>query len=169
MSPHRRNDYTWTETQAPQGWSHEKAIKETISTALRAKNKTKADGRVTHHLSQRKARLNTCNATYRQKCRTSVGREGLKRWDTIQTSQSVSRDLKAVYGPSKSGRSPLLLSEPDQRPGRTRGKNPPPEHFSNLLIRASTVEPDVLLQIPQLPVLDALNLAPSADEIKKGI
>lgn len=37
------------------------------------------------------------------------------------------------------------------------------EHFSNLLNRLSTIDHDVL----QLPILYALDLPPSADEIRK--
>lgn len=47
-------------------------------------------------------------------------------------------------------------------------KNHWAERFSNLLNRLSTVDPDVLQQIPQQPVLDALDLPLSAEEIKQG-
>lgn len=43
------------------------------------------------------------------------------------------------------------------------------EHFFNLLKRQSTADPDVLQQIPHLPILDAQYLPHSIDEIKKAI
>ena len=43
------------------------------------------------------------------------------------------------------------------------------EHFSTLLNRPSTVDPTVLDQIPQKPVITSLDLPPTIDEVSKAI
>ena len=43
------------------------------------------------------------------------------------------------------------------------------EHFSTLLNRPSTVDPTVLDQIPQKPVITSLDLSPTIDEVSKAI
>ena len=78
--------------------------------------------------------------------------------------------LKAVYGPTTSGCYPLLSSD-----GETLIKDQEgllkrwTEHFSSLLNRPSTVDQDVLNQIPQQPLLEDLDTPPTLDEIRKAI
>ena len=78
--------------------------------------------------------------------------------------------IKEVYGPTKPLTTPLLsadgstlLKEKSSIKARWR------EHFSTLLNRPSTVEPIVLDQIPQKPVITSLDLPPTIDEVSKAI
>ena len=76
--------------------------------------------------------------------------------------------MKAVYGPPKSGSTPLQSADgstliKDQEGLRNRWA----EHFSTLLNRLSTVDPTALKQIPQRPTLNDLDLPPSMDEAIK--
>ena len=78
--------------------------------------------------------------------------------------------IKEVYGPTKPRTTPLLsadgstlLKEKSSINVRWR------EHFSTLLSRPSTVDPTVLDQIPQKPVITSLDLPPTIDEVSKAI
>ena len=72
--------------------------------------------------------------------------------------------LKAVYGPSKPGSTPLQSADgsmliKDQEGLRKRWA----EHFSTLLNKPSTVDHTALEQVPQQPTLNDLDLPPSMD------
>ena len=78
--------------------------------------------------------------------------------------------IKEVYGPTKPRTTPLLsadgstlLKEKSSINARWR------EHFSTMLNRPSTVDPTVLDQISQKPVITSLDLPPTIDEISKAI
>ena len=58
---------------------------------------------------------------------------------------------------------PPTLPKRQVHPARWR------EHFSTLLNRPSTVDPTVLDQIPQKPVITSLDLPPTIDEVSKAI
>ena len=78
--------------------------------------------------------------------------------------------LKTVYGPSKSGSTPLLSTDgsaliKDQEGLRNRWA----EHFNTLLNRPSTVCPSAIDQIPQQPVMEELDIPPTRAEITKAI
>ena len=78
--------------------------------------------------------------------------------------------LKAVYGPSKPGSTPLQSADgsmliKDQEGLRKRWA----EHFSTLLNKPSTVDPTALEQVPQQPTLNELDLPPSMDELSKAL
>lgn len=94
----------------------------------------------------------------------------VERYADMHATREFFSTIKSVYGPSKSGYFPWLSSDGSSLMKDQEGlKNHWAEHFSNLLNRPSTAEHDVLQQIPQLPVLDVLDLPPSPDEIKKAI
>ena len=78
--------------------------------------------------------------------------------------------IKEVYGPTVlritpllSGDGSTLLKEKSSINLRWRG------HFSTLLNRPSTVDPTVLHDIPQKPVITGLDLPPTIDEVVKAI
>ena len=78
--------------------------------------------------------------------------------------------IKELYAPTKPCTTPLLsadgstlLKEKSSINARWR------EHFSTLLNRPSTVDPTVLDQIPQKPVITSLDLLPMIDEVLKVI
>ena len=76
--------------------------------------------------------------------------------------------LKAVYGPSKPGSTPLQSADgsmliKDQEGLRDRWA----EHSSTLLNKPSTVDPTA--QVPQQPTLNDLDLPPSMDELSKAL
>ena len=78
--------------------------------------------------------------------------------------------LKADYGPSKPGSTPLQSADgsmliKDQESLMNRWA----EHFSTLLNKPSTVDPTALEQVPQLPTLNDLDLPPSKDELSKAL
>ena len=75
-----------------------------------------------------------------------------------------------VFGPSKSGSSPLLSAEgtifiKDKAAIRERWK----EHFSQLLNRPSSVDPTVLDPISQRALIEDRDDPPSLDEVRKAI
>ena len=78
--------------------------------------------------------------------------------------------IKEIYGPTKPRATPLLSAD-----GTTLLKVKSSfnarwrEHFSTLLKRPSAVDPTVLDQIPQKPVITSLDLPPTIDEISKAI
>ena len=77
--------------------------------------------------------------------------------------------LKTVFGPSKSGSSPLLSADgttliKDKAAIRERWK----EHFSQLLNRPSSVDPTVLHQIPRRAVIEELDDCPSLHEVRNA-
>ena len=99
-----------------------------------------------------------------------------KKADEVQTyavtknSKLFFSAIKEVYGPTKPRSTPLLstdgstlLKEKSSINVRWR------EHFSTLLNRRSTVDPTVLHQIPQKPVITNLDLPPKIDEVSKAI
>ena len=78
--------------------------------------------------------------------------------------------LKTVYGLSRSGCSPVLSSDCTTLiKGQVGIRERWAEHFSSLLDRPSTVDPEALNQIPKQPVHQVLDLPPSTDEIKRAI
>ena len=78
--------------------------------------------------------------------------------------------LKAVYGPSKPGSTPLLSADGSMLTKDQEGlRNRWAEHFSTLLNKPSTVDPIALEQVPQQPTLNDLDLPPSMDELSKAI
>ena len=89
--------------------------------------------------------------------------------DTHNSKKFISA-LKAVYGPSKPGSTPLQSPDgsmliKDQEGLRNRWA----EHFSTLLNKPSTVDPTALEQVPQQPTLNDLDLPPSMNELSKAL
>ena len=111
---------------------------------------------------------------------TALHRMQDERWekkaDEIETYAATKNSkmffsaIKEVYGPTKPRTTPLLsadgstlLKEKSSINKRWR------EHFSTLLSRPSTVDPTVLDQIPQKPVITSLNLPTRIEEVLKAI
>ena len=85
-------------------------------------------------------------------------------------SKTLFSALKAVYGPSKPGSTPLQSADgsmliKDQEDCFNRLA----EHFSTLLNRPPTAYPTALEQVPQQPKLNDLDLPPSMNELTKII
>ena len=96
--------------------------------------------------------------------------EEIQHYADTHNTRKFFNALKMVYGPSRSGCSPLLTSDgsnliKDQAGLRDRWA----EYFSNLLNLPSTIDPVALNQIPQQPIMDELDAPPTLDEIKKAI
>ena len=69
--------------------------------------------------------------------------------------------IKEAYGPTKPRTTPLLSADGSTLLKEKNGINARwREHFSTLLNRPSTVDPTVLDQIPQKPVIISLDLPP---------
>ena len=96
--------------------------------------------------------------------------EEVQMYADTHNSKKFFSALKAVYGPSKSGSTPLQSADgsvliKDQEGLRKRWA----EHFSTLLNKPSTVDPTALEQVPQQPTLNDLDLPPSMDELSKAL
>jgi exonuclease III len=94
----------------------------------------------------------------------------VQRFADSHNSKQFFNSLKAVYGPSRSGSTPLRSADgstliKEQEALRERWA----EHFSTLLNQPSSVDPAALGQVPQLPTLHKLDLPPNAAEVKKAI
>ena len=94
----------------------------------------------------------------------------------LTTQKSFFSALKAVYGPSKPGSTPLrsadgsmLIKDQEGLRNRWGGGGGGVEHFSTLLNKPSTVDPTALEQVPQRPTLNALDLPHSMDELSKAL
>ena len=106
-------------------------------------------------------------------CRTSGGRRRpTKSKPTLsqRTQKMFFSAIQEVYGPTKPRTTPLLSADgstllKEKSSINVRWK----EHFSTLLNRPSTVDPTVLDQIPQKPVITSLDLPPTIDEASKAI
>ena len=78
--------------------------------------------------------------------------------------------IKEVYGPTKPRSIPLLPADDSTLHKEKSSINSRwREHFSTLLHRPSTLDPTVLDQIPQKPLITSLDLPPTIDEVSKGI
>ncbi|XP_072049980.1 uncharacterized protein [Amphiura filiformis] len=79
-------------------------------------------------------------------------------------------ELKAVYGPSSRGTSPLLDLD-----GHTVIKEPSliterwAQHFNQLLNRQSTISEEAIAEIPQSPEIEELDQPPTVEETAKAI
>ena len=96
--------------------------------------------------------------------------EEVQMYADTHNSKKFFSALKAVYGPSKPGSTPLQSADgsmliKDQKGLRKRWA----EHFSTLLNKPSTVDPTALEQVPQQPTLNDLDLPPSMDELSKAL
>ena len=94
----------------------------------------------------------------------------VEKYAVAKNSKMFFSAIKEVHGPAKPRTTPLLsadgstlLKEKSNINSRWR------EHFSNLLNRPSTVDPTVLDQIPQKPMVSSLDLDPTMDEVLKAI
>ena len=78
--------------------------------------------------------------------------------------------LKAVYGPSKPGSTPLQPADGSRLIKYQEGlRNRRAEHFSTLLNKPPTVDPTALELVPQQPTLNDLDPSPSMDELSKAL
>ena len=94
----------------------------------------------------------------------------IETYTATKNSKMFFSAIKEVYGPTKPRTTHLLSAD-----GSTllKGKSSINarwrEHFSTLLNIPSTVDPIVLDQIPQKPVITSLDLPPMFDEVSKAI
>ena len=79
-------------------------------------------------------------------------------------------DLKELYGPTKSGTSPLLsvdgktlLTDKERVLARWA------EHFDGVLNSPSSINDEAIERLPQVPTDEEMDDAPTEDEIKKAI
>ena len=96
--------------------------------------------------------------------------EEVQQYADTHNARMFFSSLKAIYGPTPSTCSPLLSTDgnrliKDQEGLLERWS----EHFSSLLNRSSTVDPNALNQIPKRPLLEELDTPPDLQEIKKAI
>ena len=94
----------------------------------------------------------------------------VQQYADAQNSKMFFSAIKAVYGPAKPCTTPLMSADgttllKERNSINARWK----EHFSTLLNRPSTVNPNALDLIPQRPVLDSLDLPPTEEEVVKAI
>ena len=100
-----------------------------------------------------------------------TGKQKKCRCMLIHTTQnSFFSALKAVFGLSKPGSTPLQSADRSMLIKDQEGLiNRWAEHFSTLLNKPSTVDPTALEQIPQQPTLNDSDLPPSMDEVSKAL
>ena len=94
----------------------------------------------------------------------------LQAFADSNNSKQFFNSIKAVYGPPKARSTPLLSADgvtliKDKTAIRERWR----EHFSQLLNRPSLVDQTVLDHIPQRPIIEELDNAPSMEEVQKAI
>ena len=79
--------------------------------------------------------------------------------------------LKEVYGPTSSGSSPPLLSADGSTLITEKEKilERWAEHFNGVLNRPSTINDEAIDRLPQVPIDESLDAAPTVEEIQKGI
>ena len=96
--------------------------------------------------------------------------EEVQKYADAHNSRQFFSALKTVYGPSRSGSTPLLSSDGSTLIKDLEGlRNRWAEHFSTLLNRPSTVSASALDELPQQPILEELDQPPSLAEIEKAI
>ena len=78
--------------------------------------------------------------------------------------------LTAVYGPAKSGATPLLGSDGTTRiTEKSALLNRWAEHFNGILNRPSSISDEAIEQLPQVPVNESLAQLPTLEETEKAI
>ena len=78
--------------------------------------------------------------------------------------------IMAIYGPSRSGTAPLRSTDGSAIiKDKDRIRASWEEHFNQLQHRPSTVDQEVLQQIPQKPLLEDFDLPPRVDEVRTAI
>ena len=149
---------------------------EQIQTIVQEKNKAFAEWQNDPSSNPKKERFKSLQARVQKDLRQmqdswwSNKAEEVQRYADTNNTKMFYSALKTVYGPTTSGCSPLLSAD-----GKTLIKDQEgllkrwTEHFSSLLNRPSTVDPDAINQIPQQPLLDDLDAPPTLDEIKKAL
>ena len=80
------------------------------------------------------------------------------------------RALKAVYGPTSSGTSPLLSADGNSLvTDKEKILERWAEHFDNVLNRPSTINDEAIARLPQVPTDDSLADLPTEAEVEKAM
>ena len=96
--------------------------------------------------------------------------EEIQSYADRNDSKNFYRALKAIYGPTPSGSSPLLSADggcliTDKEKLLERWA----EHFNGILNRPSVINEEAIARLPQVPVNSTLDEAPSIAEVEKAI
>ncbi len=161
-------------TKTHQDWFDENS--DTIQTALEAKNKAYSAWQNDPTSASKKEKFKQLQGMVQKELREMQDQwwqakaAEVQGYADTQNAKLFFSALKTVYGPSRSGSSPLLSSDgktliKDQGGLQNRWR----EHFCNLLNRPSLVNQEALSQVPQQPIQTALDQPPSMDEIIKAI
>ena len=78
--------------------------------------------------------------------------------------------LKAIYGPTSSGSSPLLSSDGSQLiSDQDKVLERWAEHFCNVLNRPSSISQEAIDNLPQVPINESLDVPPNTEDVIKAI
>ena len=78
--------------------------------------------------------------------------------------------LKAIYGPTSSGSSPLLNADGSQLiSDQDKVLERWAEHFSNVLNRPSSISQEAIDDLPQVPINESLDIPPNTEDVSKAI
>ncbi|CAI9727458.1 TX1 uncharacterized 149 kDa [Octopus vulgaris] len=83
--------------------------------------------------------------------------------------KSFYQNLKGVFGPISKRASPIFLSDGTLLTDKKEITKCWAEHFSNVLNRESTVDQEVIDNIPQKPTIENLADSPPMSEVEKAI
>ncbi|CAI9730816.1 Hypothetical predicted protein [Octopus vulgaris] len=83
--------------------------------------------------------------------------------------KSFYQNVKGVFGPISKGASPIFLSDGTLLTDMKEITKRWAEHFSNVLNRESTVDQEVIDNLPQKPTIENLADSPSMSEVEKAI
>ena len=86
----------------------------------------------------------------------------------MHDSKSFYANLKGVFGPARSNSSPILSTSGDLLTDKNEIVKRWAEHFSAVLNQESNINNNVINNIPQQPIIQALLLKLSLCEIKKS-
>ena len=146
-----------------------------IEELLNKKNKAFIEWQNDPKSASKKNRFKSLQATAQREIRMMQNQwwdkkaQEVQRFADTNDSKQFFGALKTIYGPSKSGTTPLLSSDgvtliKDKQGINDRWK----DHFSQLLNLPSSVDQAALDLIPQNPTLNHLDDPPSFEEIQKA-
>ena len=126
--------------------------------------------------SQKLSALKNIKATIQRELRRMQDNWLSRKADEIQSyadkndSKNFYSSLKAIYGPTSSGSSPLLSADGNTLvTDREKILGRWAEHFSDILNRPSAINDEAIARLPQVPVNTALDEPPTEAEVAKAI